>query len=812
MMKKIELVTENIIQKIISGIESASTIYILTAFVMKSGAELLKPHLEKAAERGADIKICTGDYLYITQPDGLTALINIHKDLEVRMWRSNGVSFHPKAYIFQNEDDGTFIIGSSNLSRSALTTGVEWNLAMKESAEPSTFQEAMEQFIHIFHHEQTIPVNRETIKTYQANYEKFHKKNPQLAEKWSGLEEKNLMFPANEDQEKEPSQQLVREKIEEYSTIIKPLPVQEEALEALNQLREEGYNKAMVVLATGLGKTYLAAFFAKTFQRILFVAHREEILHQAKRSFEKVISTKTTGLYYGPEKNPDADIVFASVTTLSMKQHLSAFISKAFDLIIIDEFHHAAANTYQRVLEYFAPEFLLGITATPDRMDNKDIYGLCDGNVAYQMHFTEAIEKHWLAPFKYYGVYDETDYSKVKWLGTKYDREELLAVQIREGMAEKIMSAWKQHKQARTLVFCSSIKQAIYLSNYFNNHGAKTVSLHSGQIEISRKDAISLLEKGEIDAIFTVDLFNEGVDIPAVDTLLFVRPTESLSVFTQQVGRGLRRHPEKTHCTIIDLIGNYRNADLKLSLLDTSRNEQKKTKLVDPIPPELCEINLELNVINLLKELALKRQPRKEKLLYAYQELKEELGRRPSYLELHLYGNADAKEYKQEFKSYASFLNWVDELSQDEISVFEKYKAWLEEVESTSMSKSYKMVVLLAMLERGVENWYLPITPEQVAPFFKEYYQQKKYRMIIEFSKEKSKGAWLEDETKLINQIKTMPMTKWSGSSKGLVEFKDYMFSLKFEIIKEHVEILFSFTKEICDYRLHEYFERKEQQ
>lgn len=808
-MKKIEFITENIIQNIIAGIENASTIYILTAFVMKSGVELLKPYLEKAANRGSDIKVCTGDYLYITQPDGLKELVDIHKEIEVRMWRSNGVSFHPKAYIFQNEHDGTFIIGSSNLSRSALTTGVEWNLAMKESVEPMTFQEAMERFIHIFHNEQTIPVNAETIKSYKDNYDKFHKENPKLAEKWSRLEEKTLMFPVKEEQAEEKLLPIVKDPYEEY-TIIKPLPVQKEAMESLKQLREEGYNKAMVVLATGLGKTYLAAFFAKAFHRILFVAHREEILHQAKRSFEKVISDKSTGLYYGPVKNPNADIVFASIVTLSMKRHLSAFKPTAFDLIIIDEFHHAAANTYQRVLEYFDPEFLLGITATPDRMDNKDIYGLCDGNVAYQMHFTEAIDKHWLAPFKYYGVYDETDYTKVKWLGTKYDREELLVVQLREDMAKKIMNAWEQHKQSRTLVFCSSIKQATFLSDYFNRHGYKTVALHSGQIEVGRKDAISMLENGEIDAIFTVDLFNEGVDIPVIDTLLFVRPTESLPVFTQQVGRGLRRHQGKTHCTIIDLIGNYRNADLKLRLFDTRRNDQKKSKQVDPIPPELCEINLEVEVINLLKELAQKRQPRKEKLLYAYQVLKEELGRRPSYLELHLYGSAESKEYKQEFRSYAGFLQWAEELTFEEKEVYEKYKSWMEEVESTSMSKSYKMVVLLAMLERGIDNWHLPITPEEAAPFFKEYYKQKKYRMTIEFSKEKSKGAWLDDDNKLINQIKTMPMTKWSGSSKGLVEFADNEFKLTFEVNKEHQEILHRFTKEICEYRLHEYFERKE--
>ncbi|WP_017755042.1 DEAD/DEAH box helicase family protein [Calidifontibacillus oryziterrae] len=808
-MKKIELVTENIIEKIVDGIEHASTIYILTAFIMKSGVELLKPYLEQAAKRGADIKICTGDYLYITQPDGLKELIEIHDEIEVRMWKSNGVSFHPKAYIFQNDQDGTFIVGSSNLSRSALTTGVEWNLAMKESAEPMTFQEAMEQFIHVFHNEQTIPVNNETIKIYEKNYENFQRENPKLAQKWSNQEEKKLMFPIKEEQEDTPLQ-FIKDPIENYTTI-KPLPVQEEALISLHQLREEGYDKAMVVLATGLGKTYLAAFFAQSFHRILFVAHREEILHQAKRSFERVIPSKSTGLFYGPEKNPKADIVFASVVTLSMKKHLKAFQSNTFDLIIIDEFHHAAATTYQGVLEYFNSKFLLGITATPDRLDNKDIYGLCDGNVAYQMHFTEAIEKQWLTPFKYYGVYDETDYSKIKWLGTKYDREELLAVQLRNDMAEKILNAWKQHKQTRTLVFCSSIKQATNLSNYFNNQGYQAVALHSGQLEIGRKEAITMLENGKIDAIFTVDLFNEGVDIPSVDTLLFVRPTESLTVFTQQVGRGLRRHQKKTHCTIIDLIGNYRNADLKLRLFDTGRNNQKKTpKFDDPIAPEWCEINLELGVINLLKELAHKRQPRKEKLLNTYHELKEELGRRPSYLELHLYGKSESKEYKQEFKSYAGFLHWADELTNDEKQVYKKYKNWLEEVESTSMTKSYKMVVLLAMLNREITIWHLPITAEQVAPFFKEYYQQKKYRMIIEFSNEKSKGAWLNDKKQILNRIETMPMTKWSGSSKGLMKFTNGKFQLSFEIDKEHERILYGLTKEICEFRLHEYFERKE--
>ncbi len=725
------------------------------------------------------------------------------------MFRSNGVSFHPKAYIFQNEEDGTFIIGSSNLSRSALTSGIEWNLAMKESVEPITFQDAMDHFISTFLNEQTIPVNIETIKNYEKNYENFHKKHPQLAKKWSSLEEKTLMFPINKEQEDGSTDQIIKDPPIEYGTI-KPLPVQEDALNSLNQLIEDGYNKAMVVLATGLGKTYLAAFFAKKFQRILFIAHREEILFQAKRSFEKVITNKTAGLYYGHEKNSSANMIFASVGTLSMQKHLNAFKSDDFDLIIIDEFHHAAATTYQRILQYLEPQFLLGITATPDRMDNKDIYGICDGNVAFQMHFLEAVEHNWLSPFKYYGVYDKTDYSKVKWLGSKYDQEELLAVQLRNDMAERILDAWNKYKQSRTLVFCSSIRQAVFLSNYFNNRGHKSIALHSGSSGVDRKEVISKLENKEIDAIFTVDLFNEGIDIPSVDTLLFVRPTESLTVFTQQIGRGLRLHPSKTNCTIIDLIGNYRNADLKLRLFDTGRKETNNTRIVLPIPPATCEMNLDIEVINLFKELAKKRQPRKEKLLYAYQDLKEQLGKRPTYLELHLYGSSESKEYKQEFKSYAGFLNWAEELTEPEKFVYEKYKKWLEEVESTRMERAYKMVVLLTMLQRGIENWSLPITAEQVAPFFKNFYQEKQYRFTIEFSKEKTKGDWLNDEKKLINQIKVMPMSKWSGSSRGLVKFSNNIFKLTFDIEKSDMEILFYFTKEICEYRLHEYFERKE--
>ncbi|RLQ06199.1 DEAD/DEAH box helicase family protein [Geobacillus sp. FSL K6-0789] len=813
-MSKVKLISNRLLDKLQEQMSRSSTIYILTSFAMKSGVRLLKDSLRAAAGRGADIKICVGDYLFVTQPEALRELISIHPDIEVRLYRSEGMSFHPKAYLFEDTEGGYFIVGSSNLSRSALTDGVEWNLGLDKSVDEDVFAEAMEQFLKLFYAPETVPVNAETAADYEKQHQDYHQRHPNLARIWAENEEIELMLPTETEkkQEEETADKIdvVHETAAPYGTI-QPRFAQVEALERLEAAYEEGYDKAMVVMATGLGKTYLAAFFARRFSRVLFIAHREEILRQAKQSFERVIPDRTAGLYDGNQKEGNADMVFASIFTLSMKKHLHSFRPDAFDLIIVDEFHHAAARSYERVLCYFQPKFLLGITATPDRSDNKDVYALCDGNVAYRIDFIEAVQRGWLAPFHYYGVYDDTDYSQIKWLGNRYDEEELLQVQLREEMAEKILRAWEKYKKTRTLVFCSSIRQADFLSQYFQRHGYRTVSLHSKQTAISRQQAIAMLERRELDAIFTVDLFNEGVDIPSVDTLLFVRPTESLTVFTQQVGRGLRLYEGKDYCVIIDLIGNYRNADVKLRLFDTWRDETKKTarEPIVPTVPETCELHLDVQAIHLLEEMQKKRQPRKERLLADYRQLKQELGRRPTYLELHLHGRSEAAEYKSEFGSYVGFLYWADELSDLEKDVFRKYESWLVEVERTVMSKSYKMVVLKAMLERGPSGWHQPITPQEAAPFFHRYLTEKEYRKRIDFSDGETKRLWEYDQEKVSRLIARMPMTKWSGSSNGLISFANNVFALQFAIEDEHQEILHNWTKEICEYRLHVYFERK---
>jgi superfamily II DNA or RNA helicase/HKD family nuclease len=803
-MSKVQLITSKLGTHLLKQIDSASSICILTSFVMKSGVQYLREALKAAAERGAEIKVCTGDYLFVTQPEALRILLEIDSRIEVRLWKSNGVSFHPKAYLFQKENQDSLFVGSSNLSRSALSNGVEWSLSVSDDEE--VFSQGLHLFLETFYSDHTISLNQETLKNYEESYEKFHITNPNLPQKWTETEEMDLMLPGEVD-ESIPTTEIIHEPSASYGEIY-PRFAQIEALEELNKTMEEDYDKALVVMATGLGKTYLAGFFARNFKRVLFIAHLEEILYQAKKSFQTVMPAESFSIYNGKVKERQGHTIFASIYTLSMQRHLQAFDPEEFDLIIVDEFHHAAAESYQRVLDYFKPKFLLGITATPDRNDNKDVYAICGGNVAFRMDFLEAIQRSWLAPFKYFGVYDDTDYSQITWLGNRYDEKELLQLQLRDEMAEKVLIAWKDKRKTRTIGFCSSIKQADFLSDFFNQKGYRAISLHSRQKDMNRDDAISQLTAGALDIIFTVNLFNEGVDIPAVDTLLFVRPTESLTVFTQQIGRGLRLHDSKDHCVIIDLIGNYRNADIKLSLFDTDLSKQKK-KTIEPIVPELCEIKLDIQVINLLKEMAKKKQPRRDILVNDYHIIKQELGRRPTYLELHLKGASDSPQYRQEFSSYYGFLEYAKELSERESEIFHRYEQWLLEVEKTSMAKSYKMVVLLAMLERGVDSWFKSITSKEAAPFFHSYLTETEYRKQIDFADKSSKKLWNYHKEGVSKLIATMPMSKWSGSSKGLISYKEDIFQLNFDVRPEDQRVLFNMTKDICEYRLHYHFERK---
>ncbi len=701
MIPEAKLTTHHLYDSLVEAIDQAEEVYIVAAFAQKSGVALLVPAFRRALQRGAEIRLLIGDYLHITDPEALAQLLTLD-GLSVRFYRSGGRSFHPKAYLFRNAETGLSIVGSSNISNSALRSGIEWNVHLPQAVAPQILDDAIDAFMDLYLSESAEELNPVVLEVYRQEYA---------------------------------ARQYVAEPEVEYdegTVVVAPeiLPhrVQEEALQALRETMEEGRTRALAVLATGLGKTYLSAFFAGDFTRILFLAHQKELLLQAERSFQKVNPAWQTGFYIGSDRTvtETTEIVFASVQTLAQKRHLDRFATDQFDLIIVDEFHHAAATSYRKIINHFTPRFLLGLTATPDRMDGADVYAICHHNVAFQMHFTAAIAEGFLTPFHYYGIHDTIDYSQIRRIGRTYDASQLEHRQLDREVADNIYHSWEKHRQTKTIGFCSSIKQAEYLAQVFREKGTTAFAL-TGQTT-NRSQYMKAFEQGEIDVLFTVDLFNEGVDIPKVDTLLFCRPTESVAIYTQQIGRGLRLAQDKSHCVIIDLIGNYRNVETKLKLLGTMKESFKRGEIEPITPPPGCVIEFDTRALELIHRL---RQPsqRKLRLIEQYEQIKYELGRRPSYVEIGEYA-AVPQGYKQEWGSYVGFLKEHQELSDEEIEAYDANRELIEQVEKTIMNRSYKMVVLLWMLERGEKRWMEPITAEEVAPFFYEYLHAEKYREL----------------------------------------------------------------------------------
>ena len=385
------------------SILNAKRIDIIVSFLMESGVRMILKDLKSALDRGVKIRILTGNYLGITQP---SALYLIKKELgdkiDLRFYNEKSRSFHPKSYIFHYENTDEIYIGSSNISKSALTSGIEWNYRFSSQTDKKNYQLFYDTFVDLFEHH-SIVIDDEELVRYSKN---LHK--PAVS--------KDLARYDNVDSE--PS------KVE---VLFQPRGAQIEALYALEESRAEGATKGLVQAATGIGKTYLAAFDSQNYEKVLFVAHREEILKQAADSFKNVRLSDDYGFFNGKEKDTGKSVVFASVATLGREEYLTKeyFAQDYFDYIIIDEFHHAVNEQYRRIVNYFKPQFLLGLTATPERMDGKNIYEICDYNVPYEISLKEAINKGILVPFHYYGIYDETDYSSIHIVKGRYDEKEL---------------------------------------------------------------------------------------------------------------------------------------------------------------------------------------------------------------------------------------------------------------------------------------------------------------------------------------------------------------------------------------------------
>ncbi|MCK6431674.1 MAG: DEAD/DEAH box helicase family protein [Burkholderiaceae bacterium] len=456
---------------------------LAVAFIKTTGLRLLLPDLESMVQAGAPqrVRVLTSDYLDITDPEALRLLLLLQeRGAEVRVYTTQEGSFHLKAYIFAKLDGqllaaGTAFIGSSNISRQALQDGLEWNYRVVYPGD-SGFLEARHRFDELFGHPKTVALSDAWIEAYEQRR----------------LPPSRSIAPGSHEQEAPPE----------------PTKIQHEALAALAGSRDGGYRRGLVVLATGLGKTWLAAFDAVRMgaRRILFVAHREEILGQAAATFVRILPKKRVGYYTGRSRDADVDVLCASVQTLAKAEHLERFAPQHFDYVVIDEFHHAAAGTYRRLLTHFAPSFLLGLTATPERTDQSDILSLCDDNLVYSCHLFAGIQAGLLAPFHYHGIQDESvDYREVPWRNGRFDPEQLSNKLATLARARHALREWRSKAQQRTLAFCVSTRHADYMAEQFTRAGVSAAAVYAGS-PLGRAQALERLP-----CLPLVVVFGEGL-------------------------------------------------------------------------------------------------------------------------------------------------------------------------------------------------------------------------------------------------------------------------------------------------------------
>lgn len=513
---------EKIVINLRKELENCDEFIISVAFITEGGLSLILEQLKELEHRNVKGKILTGDYLNFTEPKALKRLLK-YKNVELKILSKE--KFHAKGYFFRKGNLWTLIIGSSNLTQTALTVNFEWNLKINSLEDGKIAKDILNSFEEIF--ERLPKLDLEMIE----NYEKIYK----LSKNYSKTQEKNQDSLLKKD--------------------IKPNFMQKEALKNLKLLRESE-DKGLLISATGTGKTYLSAFDVKNVkpERMLFIAHRKTILKKAKYTFESIIKNKKMAVY-GEESIADADYIFAMVQTLNKKEHLERFPKNYFNYIIIDEVHHSGAKTYQSIINYFKPDFLLGMTATPERSDDFDIYRLFDHNIAYEIRLYDALRENLLCPFHYFGVSDITIDGEC--IDNKTSIKNLTLEQRIDHIIEKSRYYGYSGEKLHGLMFVSRVEEANILTEKFNERGIKCIALTGEHGDNARENAIEKLENGEIEYIITVDIFNEGVDIPCVNQVILLRPTESSIVYIQQLGRGLRKNENKEFVVVLDFIGNY---------------------------------------------------------------------------------------------------------------------------------------------------------------------------------------------------------------------------------------------------------------
>jgi superfamily II DNA or RNA helicase/diadenosine tetraphosphate (Ap4A) HIT family hydrolase/HKD family nuclease/SOS-response transcriptional repressor LexA len=686
----------------------AQQVDVLASFVQDSGLQVIEQRLFGLLRCEARARILVSDYLYISDARALRRLYDWQQlitddplypgELTVRLIETaklagSPASFHPKSWRILDAHSSFIAVGSSNLSRPALQSGVEWNL-LSTSPTPLAAHEAFaRQYERLW--EQATLLTDDVVANYAT------------------------AATAYRQQHFEP-QQFELQHSDPSPTVPDPRPWQVAALASLKRIRQQGYDRALVAVATGMGKTWLAALDARQLgqtlgrrPRVLVIAHRAHILAQAESALACILDQAfehsspipaTTAWYIGARSDMAGDLVIASVQKLARPEGLRRLAAEQFDYTVIDEVHHAEAPTYRRVLAQLNSRFILGLTATPERADGVDVASIFDDNLAHHATIGDGIAEQSLVPFHYIGVRDTVDFAQIPWRNGRFDPDELEQRVMRSQRMQRLASALQQHPGQRTIFFCCSRRHAVFARDWLRGQGWSSAAVFSGDGSDSQAESLERLRTGGLQTLCVVDMFNEGLDIPDVDRIVMLRPTESKVIFLQQLGRGLRAAEGKTRLLVIDLVGNHRVfAQRMLHLLSLAGHDaswQQLQQWLDgqaPPLPDGCLLDVELEARDLLRQFV---PQRSEAGLATYRALRDALGRRPQAAELYAHGSLP-RMVSVAAGSWFQFVSAEGDLTPLEHAALQQFADWFRTVETTRLNKSYKLVVLRTLLDHG---------------------------------------------------------------------------------------------------------------
>lgn len=684
----------NVLSAIEDGLRNCDEFLISVAFITPEGLLTLKPILKELEERGVHGRVITTDYLGFNSPKVLEDLGSL-KNIDLKVYcttRGSNHGFHTKGYIFKKEESYQIIVGSSNLTINALKKNREWNTRSEARCDDTYAREITEEFDLYWNSEFAIP------------YEAFI---PWYRPLW--------VRPDHT------SQKNIAEQYRKVALVqLEPNSMQKQFINNFNELRANDAKRGLLISATGTGKTYAAAFAMREMnpKRILFLVHREQIAKQAIKSFERVFNDASIqfGLVSGHAKMYDATHVFSTMQMMGRDDVMKQYDPKTFDCIIIDEVHRAGSDSYQRIIDYFTPQFLLGMTASPERTDGYDLYELFDHNIIYEIRLQQALEEELLCPFHYFGISD-------LWVDTQEDISDMevsfsnLSTKERvDKIIEKIRYFGHSGSRVKGLVFCSNRVEAKALSDAFNERGIyRTLCLTGEDSQEARETAIARLTgtgayegrlNDQLDYIFTVDIFNEGVDIPEINQVIMLRQTESPIVFIQQLGRGLRKFEDKEYVVILDFIGNYTNNFMIPLALSGDRSYNKDTlrryvQAGNRIIPGSSTVHFDKIAKQRIYESIDTAKFSDTKLIKeSYFKLRFKLGRIPRISDFAEHGSIDVSRIFHKFKSYHNFLIKIKDKDYD-ISftpVQERMLHFISQKLTIGM-RAHELLVLQALLD-----------------------------------------------------------------------------------------------------------------